>query len=241
MSCAAIGAGTIIGVVRYRELAPPPDLAHVLQCTWRRVGEGDEVLVLPDGCVDVIVLGGDAFAVGPDTRPNPTWVPAGATVSGIRLRPGAAAAVLGVDVAELRDARVPLEALWGSAGRRAGERGAGDPAALLAALTRRLRAAAPDPRVLAAARLLARAPGTRLPDLADRLGLGERQLRRRFTADVGYGPKTFARVARFRTALALLERGVSPARAAFEAGFADQPHLTRELVALGGRTPAALR
>ena len=95
--------------------------------------------------------------------------------------------------------------------------------------------------MLAAARLLARAPGTRLPELAERLGLGERQLRRRFTEGVGYGPKTYARVARFRTALALLERGTPPARVALDAGYADQPHLTRELVALGGRTPAALR
>ncbi len=230
-----------MGVVRYRELAPPPDLAHVLRCTWRRLGDGAEVLVLPDGCVDVVVIDGVAFAVGPDTGPNPTAVRAGATVSGIRFRPGAAAAVLGVDVAELRDRRVPLEALWGPAGREAGERGDGDPTALLVALTRRLRAAAPDPRVLAAARALARAPATRLPELADRLGLGERQLRRRFTEGVGYGPKTFARIARFRTALALLERGAAPARAAHDAGYADQPHLTRELVALGGRTPAAVR
>jgi AraC-like DNA-binding protein len=198
------------------------------------------VLVLPDGCVDVLVAGGRALVAGPDTGPQPVTVPAGTVVAGVRLRAGAAAAALGVPADEVRDLRVPLEDLWGAAGREAGERAGEDPDALLAALTRRLRAAAPDPRVLAAARRLARAPGTRIPALADALGLGERQLRRRFAAEVGYGPKTFARIARFGAAVELLRRGAPPAEAAYAAGYADQPHLTREVVALAGRTPASL-
>jgi AraC-like DNA-binding protein len=226
--------------VSYREHAPPPDLAHVLRCTWRRVGEGEEVLVLPDGCVDVLVTAGRAHVAGPDTRPQPVPVAAGTVVAGLRLRPGAAAAALGVPADELRDLRVPLDALWGAAGREAGERAGEDPAALLAALARRLREAAPDPRVLAAARRLARAPATRIPSLAEALGLGERQLRRRFTAGVGYGPKTFARIARFGAAVELLRGGTAPAEAAYAAGYADQPHLTREVAALAGRTPTAL-
>jgi AraC-like DNA-binding protein len=188
----------------------------------------------------VIVVAGEARIAGPDTGPQPTVVPAGSVITGVRFAPGAAAAALGVPAGDLRDLRVTLEDLWGPAGREAGARAGDDPAALLAALARRLREAAPDPRVLAAARRLARAPGTRVPALADALNLGERQLRRRFTDGVGYGPKTFARIARFRAALALLQRGAAPAEAAYAAGYADQPHLTRELVALAGRTPAAL-
>lgn len=224
----------------YREQPPPADLAHVLECTWRRVGAGEEVLVLPDGCVDVVAADGTAHVAGPDTGPQPRRVLPGEVITGVRFRPGAAAAVLGVPAEELRDRRVPLEDLWGRAGHEAAERAGDDPAALLDALARRLREAAPDPRVLAAARRLVRAPGTRVPALADALNLGERQLRRRFVTDVGYGPKTFARIARFRAAVALLRGGAAPAEAAFAAGYADQPHLTRELVALAGRTPAAL-
>ena len=222
----------------YREHAPPADLAHVLACTWRRVGRGEEVLVLPDGCVDVVVAGGRAHVAGPDLSPHPTVAPAGETIAGVRFRPGAAAAVLGVPVEELRDLRVPLEDLWGPAGHEAAERAGDDPAALLAALARRLREAAPDPRVLAAARRLDRAPGTRVPALADALGLGERQLRRRFTEGVGYGPKTSpasrASARRWRCCAA-----ARPAEAAFATGYADQPHLTRELRARGA-PPAAL-
>ena len=111
--------------------------------------------------------------------------------------------MLGVPVEELRDLRVPLEDLWGPAGREAARAGRRRPGSRCSrALARRLREAAPDPRVLAAARRLDRAPGTRVPALADALGSGERQLRRRFTEGVGYGPKTFARIARFRAAVA---------------------------------------
>ena len=149
--------------------------------------------------------------------------------------------MLGVAADELRDRRVALEDLWGRAGREAAERAGEDPFELLAALRGRLDGAAPDRRVVEAARRLVRAPATPVPALAASLGLGERHLRRRFAAGVGYGPKTFARVARFRRALALVRAGESLAAAAAEAGYADQAHMTRELVALAGRTPAAIR
>jgi AraC-like DNA-binding protein len=225
--------------VAYRELAPPPDLAHVVRCVWSRIGTGATELVLPDGCIDVVVRDGIAVVAGPDTGPVHVALAPGERVTGLRLWPGAAAA-LGIPADELRDRRVALEQLWGRAGAEAGERGAAGPAALADALRTRLASAQGDPRVLAAAARIARVPATPVPALAASVGLGERQLRRRFTGAVGYGPKTFARVARFRRALALLRAGEPPARAAAAAGFADQAHLTRELGALAGSTPAVL-
>jgi AraC-like DNA-binding protein len=226
--------------VPYRELPPPPDLAHVVRCLWARSGTGHPALVLPDGCLDVIVRDGRALVAGPDTAPVAIAVAPGELVAGVRLRPGAGGAALGVPADELRDRRVALEDLWGAAGRRAGERAASDPLALVDALRDRLAAAAPDPRVLAAARRLGRAPATPVPALGAAVGLGERQLRRRFGAAVGSGPKTLARIARFRRALALMRAGEPPAAAAFAAGYADQAHMTREMRAFAGTTPAAL-
>jgi AraC-like DNA-binding protein len=226
--------------VPYRELPPPPDLAHVVRCLWLREGSGDAVTVLPDGCLDVVVRDGRALVAGPDTAPVPVAVAKGELIAGVRLHPGAGGAALGVPADELRDRRAALEDLWGAAGRETGERAASDPRALLAALRPRLAAAAPDPRVIAAARRLGGAPATPVPALAAAVGLGERQLRRRFGAAVGYGPKTLARIARFRRALALVRSGQPPAAAAFAAGYADQAHMTREMRALAGSTPAAL-
>jgi AraC-like DNA-binding protein len=227
--------------VAYRELPAPPELAHVVRCLWLREGSGDDALVLPDGCLDVIVRDGRALVAGPDTAPVAVAVAPGELVVGLRLRPGAAGAALGIPAEELRDRRVALEDLWGAAGREAGERAGLDPHALLEALRPRLAAAAPDPRVLAAARRLGNAPATPVPAPAAAVGLGERQLRRRFGAAVGYGPKTLARIARFQRALALVRAGEPPAGAAFAAGYADQAHMTREMRALAASTPAALR
>jgi AraC-like DNA-binding protein len=93
----------------------------------------------------------------------------------------------------------------------------------------------PDPIVLAAAPRVADGDvGT----LARELAISERQLRRRFHAAVGYGPGTLARVLRFRRFLSLLDRGGDDlAGLAFDAGYADQSHLTRESRRLAGLSP----
>lgn len=95
-----------------------------------------------------------------------------------------------------------------------------------------------DPAMLAAARLL-HAPDSRVQDLGDTLGISERQLRRRFSAAVGYGPKTLHRVFRFRRFLRMA--GEAPlAELAVRAGYTDQAHLTRETAEFAGMSPAAL-
>jgi AraC-like DNA-binding protein len=223
----------------YRELPPPHDLAHLVRCLWVRSGTGDETLVLPDGCLDVVVRDGTAFVAGPDTGPVPARTESGAVVVGLRLRPGAAAA-LGVPGDELRDMRVPLEDVWGPAGRELGQGVDGDPLALASALRDHLLAMPIDLRMFEAARRLARAPETPVPAIAEAIGLGERHLRRRFAEAVGYGPKMFARIARFRAALTLIRAGEPLASAALAAGYADQAHMTREMVALAGRSPGEL-
>jgi AraC-like DNA-binding protein len=223
----------------YRELPPPHELAHLVRCLWVRTGTGDETLVLPDGCLDVIVRDRTAFVAGPDTGPVLARTETGAHLVGLRLRPGAAAA-LGVPGDELRDARVALEDVWGVAGRELGQRVGDDPLDLAGALRDHLLAMPIDPRMFEATRRLAREPATPVPAIAEAIGLGERQLRRRFTEAVGYGPKTFARIARFRAALTLIRAGEPLAATALAAGYADQAHMTRELAELAGRTPGAL-
>ena len=60
---------------------------------------------------------------------------------------------------------------------------------------------------------------------------------------VGASPKLFARVARFDHAVQLA-RGrpdLAWAQIAVDSGYADQAHLTREFVDLGGIRPSQLR
>ncbi len=101
------------------------------------------------------------------------------------------------------DELVPLEVLWGRAGASLRERllEAGTPGSMLDVMEGVLRqhlagTLSPDPAVLAAAGALSR--GARVTQAAEDLGLLPRTLRRRFTADVGLGPKRFGRVQRMQ-------------------------------------------
>jgi AraC-like DNA-binding protein len=106
------------------------------------------------------------------------------------------------------------------------------------ALARAAAADPPDP--LAGMLVAALDAGRPVAAAADELGVGARQLHRRSLAAFGYGPKTLARVLRFRRALALARGGVPLAATAARSGFADQAHFTREVRQLAGMTPGEL-
>ena len=91
-----------------------------------------------------------------------------------------------------------------------------------------------DPLVSAAASRLGR-PRARVGEVAGELGVSSRQLQRRVSDAVGYGPKTLQRVLRFRRLQAL---PVAPlVELALDAGYADQAHMTAEVTRLAGMPP----
>lgn len=235
----------------YAEWQAPAALRGPVACLWTRVvpadGAGQELvkgLVLPDACSDLIwEQGVGAYVAGPDTGPVATETRPGAVLVGVRFRPAAGGQVLRLPLSELRDQRVPLASLRPRAAL-------GLPASLAPAvaaavlldLTRTLIAdGTPDPAISEAASLL-RDPAARAEDVAARIGLSERQLRRRSHAAAGYGPKTLQRVLRFQRFVRLLDAGgpVDLAGAAARFGYADQAHLTRDCGALSGLSPTAL-
>jgi len=231
----------------YREFDPGVALRQEVHCLWVSVLTPGRSLtrVLPDACTDLIwQSGAGAFVAGPDTGPLPDTRPPGTVLVGARFRPGAGGAALGVPLSELLDQRVDAADLPAVPGGRL-------PGSLAPAeaLRRMARIAAelvterpPDRLVLDAVHLLGR-PGARADLVAVRLGLGERQLRRRCQAAVGYGPRMLTRVLRFRRFLSRAEAAGTAADLAClaaEAGYADQAHLTRESTRLAGLPPAAL-
>ncbi|WP_030752370.1 helix-turn-helix domain-containing protein [Streptomyces sp. NRRL F-5135] len=204
--------------------------------------------VLPDGCMDLLWIGGGLLVAGPDTR---AYVPprelAGAHCAGVRFAPGTAPAFLGVPAHELRDRRVALADLWSPAEVRplvARLESAADPAtalesvALTAAKRRRPAGTAPPDRVVRAV-VDSLDGGRTVAATADAVGLGARQLHRRCLDAFGYGPKTLARVLRLQRALAFVRAGEPFAVAALAAGCADQAHLARETRDLAGLTLTA--
>lgn len=101
----------------------------------------------------------------------------------------------------------------------------------------------PDVVGVAVPVLLARDDERPLSELAEEVGLGERQLRRRVEHAIGYSPRMLRRVLRFQRFLRAA-RAAGPqrnlARLAVDAGYADQAHLARECRQLGGLPPGAL-
>jgi AraC-like DNA-binding protein len=217
----------------YREMPPPPAVHGLVACLWVRVcGDADEVRILPDACADVVWRQGEGTTLaGPDTAARLVSPAPGEVLVGMRFLPGAAGGALGAPVDELRDVHVDV----GEVDRAFdvdGELAPDDVAArfVSAAAGRR-----PDPIVVEAARRLSRQS---IGTLADDLAISERQLRRRFQAAVGYGPKTLARVLRFRRFVDAIDRGdTNLARLALDAGYADQAHMTAEVTQLAGLSP----
>jgi AraC-like DNA-binding protein len=223
----------------YREYRPPVGLEPVVACLWEQESEEDRAQrIVPDGCIDLVVVAGrELVVVGPDTGPRRVDLPALARVSGIRLRPGAAGAVLGLPAVELRDREAPVSLLWRDGGARLEEAVAfAEPRRRLELLAAAVagRGAEPDELVAAAARRLA-APRARVADVARDLGVSERQLHRRLLTAVGYGPKMLARVARLRRLVAQADGAL--AWRALDAGYASQAHMNDEVRRLTGITP----
>ncbi|MES9540222.1 helix-turn-helix domain-containing protein [Actinomadura sp. NPDC000600] len=215
----------------YREYRTPG-----LACSWTAALPPDAEpfvqRVLPDGCVDLVWAGGGILVAGPDTGPMPAVVRPGEEIAAVRFAPGTAPPVLGVPADALRDGRVPLRELWGGEADRLAEAvAAADDrrGALVAAVRERMGPA--DPFVAGVVAGLARGS---VRGVADALGIGERQLRRRSLAAFGYGPKTLQRVLRFQRALGLARAGSPLAEAAFAAGYADQAHFAHEVRDLAG-------
>lgn len=206
---------------------------------WRSRG-GDAATIPADGCADVIAHGGELWLAGPSTRAIRTSPDGDGETVGLRYAPGLASRVLGLDLLEIRDQDLPLgDVIGAAAARRLGRAlraqaavsgSCGVAADLLPA------AAVADERWVAVVQRAA-VDGRSAEGLADELGWSARHLRRRMTSSFGYGYGSLVRIERARRAHGLIEGGESLAGAAVAAGYADQPHLTREFARLVGRTP----
>jgi len=235
----------------YAEWRPPAALRGQVACLWTSVVPADGTghsLVLPDACSDLIwEQGVGAYVAGPDTGPVITETRPGAVFVGVRFRPAAGGQVLGLPLSELRDQRVPLldihtAGLRAARGLPAALQPAEAAAAVLDVAGALIADGTYDPAISAAAALL-RDPAARTEEVAERVGLSERQFRRRAHAAIGYGPKTLQRILRFQRFVRLIDAASEPtdlATFAAETGYADQPHLTRECAALSGLTPTVL-
>lgn len=206
-----------------------------------------------------LVLSGDAdfdgrlrnlrlFVRGPVSRLALSAVPSEQTAEVLvfDLRPGCTKTLLGVGASALCDLEIDLGLLWGKRAtalidRLAEARSATTRLATLEhellAILNRERSHSP-PLATVALDLVAQTKG-RIPirALAERLGVGERRLRRRFIDEVGLSPKACARISRFKALLHASSRSSRWAEAADVFGFVDQAHLIGEFRDFMGTAP----
>ncbi|MGX7678998.1 DUF6597 domain-containing transcriptional factor [Jatrophihabitans sp. DSM 45814] len=231
--------GASISSAGYREYPPPWMLTRSVSCIWEQQPvEALDQLIVPDASLDLIWLADRELVIaGADTGPRHVRLPGGALSSAIRLRPGAAATVLGIPASELRDQQVEASLVLGADAQRLAETlAAAAPELRLGLLADAVarRHSEPDTLVVAAANRLAR-PRARVSHVASELGVSERHLQRRVVTSIGYGPKMLARVIRLRRLATLTSPSLS-ARAD-EAGYASQAHMNDEVRRLTGKTP----
>jgi AraC-like DNA-binding protein len=234
---------------QYEEWLSMGSLRQHLSCVWvndltRPVAS--HYYVVPDGCVDILWTGEGLCVAGPDARPILERARPGCRIVGVRFRPGAALPWLGVPLSEFLNARVPLEELWKRDAAELSDRAFRAPharavgAVLQRALLDRLATVGPpDPQI---AFLRRNARSHHHGELARRIGISERTLRRRCIETFGYGFKTLQRILRFQRLVRLATLTTTPdlADLATEAGFADQAHMSREVRRLCGATCAEL-
>ena len=251
-------SGPALGGQSYVESLPDPALRELVSSAWiQRVGRDSEPYVqrqIPNGTVELrCTVGAEPQVVGPLTEPQVEVLAPGTTVVGLRFVPGAAPAVTGLPTSELLALALDAEELWGRSAAALGEAvgAAESPQASLAALQAHVRervrvAEVPDPLVSEVVRRLMPWHERDISSLTASLYISETQLRRRCRAAVGLAPKALHRMLRFQGFLALVQQAIAQGRPSTEAsiaalavhaGYADQPHLTRECVRLTGVSP----
>lgn len=238
--------------------APPADLADLVDRYWIPVWSltepSTQTTLQHPACLLVVsntygrlygvargassvTLEGDGYAVG------------------VMLRPAAGRLLLGAPVTALTDTWVDLEDVDTLDGRGLvaevrdamavdpGDEGAHRRA--VAAYERRLRPFLPvddGGRLVNAAVdwLTAHPEATRVTQLAEALGLGERTLHRLVVDRVGLAPKWLIQRRRLHDAVVALKTGsVALSEVAADLGYTDQAHFTRDFRTVTGMTPGA--
>lgn len=240
-------------------LAPPRAAAAWLEYAWVQRHERtparhrDDWRIVPDTAAHVVI---HAYprgltpprVIGPRSRGVAVSIGSRRWTVGLRLRPGALAALLrepadrwadrslALEPAVAPDLRAPLDHL-GDAGRPA------ELALRLADLVARAFASrVPDWRVRAFERAAATASTAATPGSVSRvLGLAPRTLRAVIRRELGLSPRRALRILRVQRAAALMTEGrsLTLSRVAHATEFADHPHLTREFGRLVGEPPTS--
>jgi AraC-like DNA-binding protein len=239
---------------RHRRLGPP--LGEFIELLWLcdvPAQPWTQERLLPSGSVELVVdIAPDshkAVVSGPHTHFFLLDTSRPLCLAGVHFKPGGAFAFMAAPLQELRNAVVPLHALWGGIAREFRERlgEAESDHERFAIMERILLAQARNrlhrhPAVRYALREFTREPGAQvIARVANSVGLSQRRFVECFTREVGLTPKVFCRVRRFQAAIRQVHRtGCTDWSAlALDCGYFDQAHFIHDFHAFSGLTPSA--
>lgn len=253
--------------MRYKEYIPNPILAPYVKCIWTLEVSGMPGMthrekVLPDGCMELIFHYGDLFqqyrSDKPELQPRSflhgqmkAYIEIGPTgntgMIAARFYPHGLAAFINMPVNELTDSVTDVASLFGKEARSVEEQlGNTDDenkrvALLHTFLTKRLKPASVKTTIAAnAARsIMATSGTTTIHQLAADACMSERQLERIFLSSVGISAKTFSKITRFQHSIRAAQNGrqTTLTQLAYENGYYDQAHFTRDFKTFAGMSP----
>jgi AraC-like DNA-binding protein len=166
----------------------------------------------------------------------------------INFTPLGARRFFGMPMTELTDRMVTLDDVLGAEGAMLREElgGAADWERRFdiaeALVMRKLgEAVAPSPEIAWAFEKIAATGGrAKVASIARGIGWSRKHLARRFSDEIGLGPKSVSRIVRLNRAIAAARTDGGWAGIAADCGYADQAHLVREFKELAGASPTAL-
>lgn len=247
-------SSTVVDRADIRFHAAAPLLQPHVGCFWVITAQrAASVHVVPDGTASIAIelqqSGGFAgYLRGPLLRPLELQFTAPTTLIGVRLRPGAAFNLTAKPTHAIVDRRASFSDYDSLRALAAIDPVPHTPMqwidALQGFLIDRLGATSIHPIVAKAlAEIHAERGCIAVADIATRCGASERHLGRLMRDWIGYGPKRYAGIVRFQSALAQMERApdASVAALAAEIGYFDQSHLSVEIGRHAGATPGRLK
>ncbi|KRE89341.1 AraC family transcriptional regulator [Frateuria sp. Soil773] len=225
---------------RYERLLPTPGSALVINL------HEDETRVYSDDAARRCTRASGSVVGGPSLSSQIIDTAEQVRVMGVVFRPGGLHAFTGDDIGAWPGRDIDLPDVFGSRAAQLRERllETGAPQRRLdlleSWLRRRLRVPRLAPAVEHALDALGRAPQVaRVAAVARDAGISERGLGRLFRQQVGFSPKRYARLMRFRAVVAQARTGARIAWGgiAADSGYCDQAHLVHEFRRFAGMTP----
>jgi AraC-like DNA-binding protein len=252
--------------MQYREFTPHAALRPYIRSYFHLRATGKRFQQPADGCPSLMISMGDPFALGfedgkleavsgcrvlgPSSRRLFT-IHAGCTnLVTVKFVPGQLSRFFQVPAFELTDTSTDLESLWGKSGRQVEERLVNQIPGLEIAkslddvfLSRVSSHSCPHDTIIPmAVDLMYRLSGRiAVGEVAERMGLSQRQFERHCADSVGLPPKRICRIARFLNTfsrVATHER-LDWSKLAYSNEYSDQAHLIRECKFFTSYSPVA--